>query len=452
MTDSAHGRLAMTDIGQVVAKLRELRAQFGPAEQVLLDDLLSAAGVVETTPPQYNPFLPGVHADPYPHYHQIQLQNPVHWSEAMQAWVISGRGQVAEALCDRRLSHQTGYATIKSCVPEDEQPVIAEVGKLFGSLLNEIEPPDHTRLRRLMTRALANTPEPQRISRIRAIANTLIDGLQHAGHMDVVADFAGPLPAIVGADLLGIPVPDRERFAGWIENIVHTFSDGFSRTAAMLSGEAAVVELKSYLNDLVSERRVRPGHDVLSAMLRAPDVSDEDRVLVATNIAMGMHENLTHAISLSVNTLIRNPAVLHTLLGFPETIAIGVEEMLRHEGTAPIVSRIALEDFELGRIRIQKGQRVILLLAAADRDPECFPEPDRFILDRQPNPHIAFGVGKRACPGSRLARTVINAAVMTLVTRLPDMVIVDDVLKWREEINIHGLSSLLVKFDPRQAA
>jgi cytochrome P450 len=164
---------------------------------------------------------------------------------------------------------------------------------------------------------------------------------------------------------------------------------------------------------------------------------------------MGMHENLTHAISLSVSTLIGNPPVLQKLLAFPENILLGIEEMLRHEGTAPILSRVALEDLELGGAYIKKGQKVILLLAAANRDSKHFAEPERFILDRQPNPHIAFGVGKRSCPGSRVARNVIHAAVMTLFTRLTDMVIVGDSVRWREELNIHGLSSLSVKFAPR---
>jgi cytochrome P450 len=300
-----------------------------------------------------------------------------------------------------------------------------------------------------MTQAFARTPRPQQVSHIRMIADGLIDRVQQSGQMDVVADFAQPLPIIVGADLLGIPGCDRDHFGGWIEHIVHTFSEGFSRTPAMLSGEAAVVDLTKYLEELLSERRTRPGHDVLSAMLELQDASDHDRVLIATNIAMGMHENLTHTISLSVNTLIRNPPLLQSLLERPENISPGVEEMLRHEGTAPILSRVALEDLELGSARIRKGQRVVLLLAAANRDAKHFSEPDRFVLDRHPNPHIAFGAGKRACPGSRVARNVITAGVMALITRLPDMEIVEGEMKWREEINIHGFASLQVKFAPR---
>jgi cytochrome P450 len=370
----------------------------------------------------------------------------------MQAWVLSDHASVAMALCDRRLSHRTGYATIKSCVPEDDQPLIEQVSELFGSLLNEIEPPDHTRLRRLMTQALARTPEPQQVAHIGAVASALVDKVQHAGQMDVVADFAQPLPEIVGADLLGIPRPDRVRFAEWIERIVHTFSNGFSRTEAMIAGEVAIVELKDYLRELLSDRQARPGHDVLSAMLDIQNSTDEDRILIATNIAMGMYENLTHAISLSVRTLICNPSALERLVTCPESISPGIEEMLRYEGTAPILTRVATEDLELADIAIKQGQKVVLLLAAANRDSKCFFEPDRFILEREPNPHIAFGTGKRVCPGLRVARNVINAGVTTLIRRLPDMAIVEDSVRWREELNVHGLSSLMVQFTPRTAA
>jgi hypothetical protein len=297
-----------------------------------------------------------------------------------------------------------------------------------------------------MTRALATTVEPQRIAHIESIANKLLDAVQQAGHMDIVGDFAYPLPAIVGADLLGIPAPDRDRFGQWIHDVVRTFSEGFSRTAAMHRGAAAVFELTEYLKRLLAERCARPGQDVLSAMLEAREATEEERVLIAANIIMGMHENVTHAISLAMNTLLRDPALLHWLRSHPEHLPSAVEEMLRHEGTAPILSRVTLEDMKIGGVTIPKGQRVILLVAAANRDAERFDAPDRFMPNRQPNPHIAFGIGKRACPGSALARTMIQVAVATLLTRLPAMQLADADPAWREEINIHGLRVLLVSF------
>ncbi len=449
MTSSTHASLPMSAIGQVVSKLQKLRDQLPPGEREVVDDLLRAAGVVESTPLQYNPYLPDVHINPYPHYHRLQADNPVHWSEAMQAWVISRHEDVVTAFREPRLSYRTGFETTMALVPLEEQDSVRAVSHLLGSLLNEIDPPDHTRLRRIMTRALTTTVEPQRISHIESIANKLIDAVQSTGRMDIVEDFAYPLPAIVGADLLGIPAQDRERFGQWIDDVVHTFSEGFSATDAMLRGEAAIVELTEYLKRLFAERRARPGEDALSAMLQATEATEDERILIAINLIMGMHENVTHAISLSVQTILRDPEILNRLRSRTDDLSSAVEEMLRHEGTAPILSRVALEDIEIGGVIIPKGQRVILLLAAANRDQERFDDPDRFIPDRQPNPHVAFGVGKRACPGSGLARTIIQAAVRMLIMRLPDMQLVNTEPMWREEINIHGLRVLLVKFTPR---
>ncbi|MFZ0751809.1 MAG: cytochrome P450, partial [Pyrinomonadaceae bacterium] len=398
---------------------------------------------------QYNPYLPGVHDNPYPHYRRLQVDNPVHWSEAMQAWVITRHEDVKAAFRDPRLSYRTGFETMLACIPIEERDSVRAVTRLLGSLLNEIDPPDHTRLRRIMVRALTATPEPQTSSHLNAVANQLIDAVQCDGEMDIVMDFAYPLPAIVGSDLLGIPAEDRERFGQLVYDVIHTFSEGFSGTDAMRRGEAGTAELTAYLKRLFTQRRERPGNDALSAMLAADDATDEERVLIAINLIMGMYENVTHAISLSLRTILREPKILHHLRNCPDDLPAAVEEMLRHEGTAPMLSRVALENIEIGGVTIPKGQRVILLLAAADRDAKCFADPDRFVPDRDPNAQIAFGVGRRACPGSGLARTMLEAAVTTLIARLPDMHLVDNDPAWREEINIRGLRALHVKFEPR---
>ena len=319
MSNPPHASLAMTDIGRVVQKLRELRDQSAPGEQAVFDDLLSAAGVVETSPLEYNPYLPGVHVHPYPHYHKVQAENPVHWSHAMQAWIISRHADVARALRDARLSYRTGFKTIVACVPPEEHDGIRAVTKLLSSLLNEIDPPEHTRLRSVMTRALTMTDGPQQASHIESVANQLLDQVQFAGCMDIVKDFAYPLPAIIGDDLLNIPAQDRSQFGEWIASVIRTFSEGFSQSPAMHRGEAAVVALTKYLRSLLAERRSKPGHDVLSAMLRHGEASEDESILIATNIIMGMHENLTHAISLSMNTLLRNPDLLHWVRTHPES-------------------------------------------------------------------------------------------------------------------------------------
>jgi cytochrome P450 len=446
MIDSAHSSLSMTDIGLVVGKLHRLTSELPVGERAVLDDLLRAASVVETTPPQYNPFLPGVHANPYPRYHLIQADNPVHWSDAMQAWVISRHADVERAFRDQRLSYRTGFETMMACVPIDEHDSVRAISRFLASLLNEIDPPDHTRLRRIMTRALAATRTRERLGQIESVANNLLDAVEASGHMDLVEDFAYPLPAIVGADLLGIPATARQRFGELIHDVVHTFSQGFSGTAAMRRGESAVSDLTEYLKKLLRERRQEPRQDVLTALSQADDATEDERVLVAANIIMGMHENVSNAISLGMSTILQDAKLHDWLRTHLEHLPSAVEEVLRYEGTAPILSRVALEEIDLGTVTIPKGDRVILLLAAANRDEEHFVSPDRFIPTRQPNAHIAFGVGKRACPGSALGRSLVLVALSALLIRFPTMRLADAESAWREEINIRGLGALPVSW------
>jgi len=444
MIDATHASLTMTDIGRVMEKLQGLRGRLSPSEQAILDDLMRTAGVLEVSPPQYNPFLPNVHIDPYPHYHLIQSENPVHFSEAMQAWIVCRYDDVVDALRNPHLSYRTGLEAVQSLVPADEQSSIRAVSQFLTSLLNEIDPPDHTRLRVVMTRAMSTAIGVETRERIQVIANRLLDAVEPLGEMNIVVDFANPLPAIVGADLLGIPAADRDRFATFIHDVIHTFSQGFSGAPAMRQGEAAVTELTAYLASLLRERAEAPRTDMLSVLAKATELNDNERVLIAANIMMGMHENLTHAISLTMRTLLSDAELGQWVRDHPEQAGIVVEEALRYEGTAPILSRRATEDVTIGSTTIPKGARVVLLIAAANRDVDHFDAPDCFVPNRRPNTHIAFGAGKRACPGSSLARSVLRVSLETLLSRFPSMRLLETEPAMREEINIRGLQSLKV--------
>jgi cytochrome P450 len=443
-----HSSLSMKDIGLVLEKLQTFGKDLPAAERAALHQLLSSARVVATDPPEYNPFLPGAHADPYPAYHHIQARNPLHWSHAMQAWVISRYRDVVDALRDPRMSYRTGYDTIMRLVPIDEHESIKGVSAFFASLLNEIDPPDHTRLRRMMVRALSATSggAANRRAHIASVANCLVDAVGEAGQMDLVDQFAYPLPASVGADLLGIPVSDRAWFGKAVHDVVHTFSEGFSRTTAMQRGEAAISEVERYFKGLLAERRKKPGPDVLSALLEIPDASEQERVLIAANIILGMHENVTNAISLGLRALLEG-GLLTGPRRDAEALATATEEVLRFEGTAPILSRVVIEDVQIGDLRIARGQRVILLLAAANRDAAAFNDPDRFVATRRPNPHIAFGVGRRACPGAAIGRSILQVALDVLPSRLPMLRLAESAPAWRQEINVRGLSALNVAWN-----
>ena len=440
--------LAMSDIGSVLYKLQTLAARLPAAERGILTDLLRAAGVAPTTPTQYNPFLPHVHGDPYTHYQQLQTDNPVHWSYAIQSWVVSRYDDVAAALRNSRLSSQTAATALAATVPELERDTVRTASAFAVSLLNELDPPQHTHMRRLMTRALAASASTKHLPDVGTAAHTLLDSVEMLGHMDVVSDYAYPLPAIVAADLLGIPVAERDNFARSVRDTVHTFSNGFTCAPAMRRGEEAVTWLIEYLHELLSRHRVEQKNDVMTALISANDATDHERILVAANIALGLHESVTHAIGLLTRTLLCHPDVLSAASDTPELLPAVVEEAFRYEGTAPIISRLTKADIAIGGVMIPAGQPVALLIAAANRDADRFDHPQTFDPHRIDH-HLAFGVGRHACPGTSLAHELVLVAIRTLLNRFTAIKLTEASPTWREEVNIHGLVTLPISFRPR---
>ena len=451
MTDVIRSNVAMTDIGSVLGSLQGLKAELPAGQQAVIDELLRAARVSETTPPQYNPYLPGVHIDPYPYQRRLQLENPVHYSRTIGAWVLSRYADVGAALRDPRLSSRVALDTVMASVPVGEHDTIRTVSAFMSSGLNQLEGDEHTRMRRIMTHAMSAETMARMQPFVEQAVHELLDAVDANGAMDLVHDFARPLPVYAAAALLGIPRTDRETVAGWVEAIMNTFSDGFSGTTAMQRGEAAVPQLLDYLRDLVRERRLCPGEDVITAMLASGTEAEDDIVHIAAHFPIGMHENIRHGISVGMLSLLLAPGEVERLQADPALIPVAVEEMLRFDGVVPFLTRLTLEEIEIGGVTIRKGQRVVLLLAAANRDPSKFAEPHRFDAGRRPNQHIAFGAGRHACTGASLTRSIWGAAVRALLTRLPGLRLGAIGPTWCEEFNIRGLESLPVRFEARRA-
>ena len=398
MFDPAGG-VAMSDIGPVLAKLAALGERLPAGERAAVDALLADAGVAPTVPATYNPFLPGVHGCPWAHYRELRETNPVHWSPALRSWVVCRYDDVAAALRHPGLSVRTGAAVLDRHLAGDPVPTVR---RLLLGLLNELDPPEHTALRRRLTRTLAAAPLAP--ADVEAVAHDLLDRVAGAGRMDLVGDLAEALPALVGAAALGVPAADRDEVGRLAREVVATFALGFADTPAMDRGERAAVELL----------------DVLAGLAGG---GDPDRLTVAANILLGTQENVTHAIT----TLVR------LRLAEPDR-PVPPAEVFRRAGSTPVLSRVTTGEVELGGVRIPAGQPVALLLAAADRDP-----------DRAGAPSLAFGAGRRACPGASWARVMVPAAVRVLFARLPGIEPAGPPA-WREEINVHGLARFPVTF------
>lgn len=469
MTEPQRSRLLMSDVASAIGKLRQLQAEGGADVGALIEELLRSAGVAETDPPQYNPYLPGVHTDPHPHYGRLRERNPVHHSDAVQAWVITGYADVVAALHDRRLSSRNAYQVVMGSIAPAQQPVVAAYLSFISSTLNQRDPPDHPRLRRILTSAMSPSLVSRRRPELRAIIERLIEAVidprvtdvlprgapgdcgqspaTEDGQtvIDLVATIARPLPLLVSAELLGIPTADRAMVLDWVEQITGAFGDDADTLAAMQRGDAAVAAFRAYLRQLLRARKLNPTGDVISR-IAAADASEDEQVDLCMQTPLGAHENLRHTISVGSLALLSDGALVERLRREPALIPAAVEELLRYTSISPFVGRIAVEDLTIGGQSIRAGDQVLLMLAAANRDPEKFRCPEAIDPARRPNPHIAFGAGSHLCLGAALGRSVMVLLVTALLEGFPNLRLAATPPQWREQRNIRGLASLPVLF------
>jgi pimeloyl-[acyl-carrier protein] synthase len=315
-----------------------------------------------------------------------------------------------------------------------------------------MDPPRHSRLRGLCS----VTFTPRRVEDLRgdiqSIANKLIDRVITTGQLDVVKDFANPLPAIVTSKLMGVPEEDHRQISRWVADIaeVHgNFQHHPERVKVILQ---SLEDFKAYIADRMNELRRRPNQGLISSLMTAEldgqKLSDEEVCATTIVTIIGGHETTTNLIASGLLALLRNPGALNQLRSQPEIAASAVEELLRYESPVQHTARIALTDSELAGKKIGKGGKVVAVLAAANRDPNRFIDPDRLDLLRADNRHLAFGWGAHFCFGAPLTRMEGQIAFTTLLRRLCSLRLDDQKLEWRENAGLRGLRSLKVSFDP----
>jgi cytochrome P450 len=316
------------------------------------------------------------------------------------------------------------------------------------------DPPAHTRLRKLATRAF----QPRKVAalepRIRDLVDHYLDEFLASGEQDLVAGFAFPLPATVIAELIGAPIEDAPRFKQWSTDLalVAFGAGGDERGERHARATAGVEEMVEYFGALLEERRAAPADDMISALLEGEDgdrLSDEESQGMCALMLFAGHETTTTTITSAVKMLLEHPDQMEQLRADPKLAGKAVEEALRMEGAIKVLQRWVLEDVELRGRTISAGERVFLVPAAANRDPEKFPDPDRFDITRSPNAHVAFGKGVHACIGAMLARIEMRVAVARMVERLPGLRFADDPpqFRWTPSLASRGLAELRVAHD-----
>jgi cytochrome P450 len=398
---------------------------------------------------EFNPLSTEFRANPHLPYRQLREEDPVHWSPFLGFWVLTRYADCVPVLRDaKRFSADPRDLAIYDMMIQGigEGRPLMQMERKWMLLLN---PPDHTRLRTLVTKAFTPRVVENLRPRIQEIVDDLLDKVQHAGRMDVIADLSYPLPVIVIAGMLGVPVEDRDKFKAWTTDLSRTL-DPIISPEVLDAGDAAAAAFTDYFKALVSKRRKDPQEDLLSALIAAEEQGDrltEEELIATAVLLLGAgHETTMNLIGNGLLALFRHPEQLEKLKADPSLIQGAVEECLRFDGPVQMTARTALEDLELGGKTITKGQQAVIVLAAANRDPAQFVDPDAFDITRKDNAHIAFSHGIHYCLGAPLARAEAQIALNALLSRLPKLKLATEELEWRETVTLRGLKALPVMF------
>ncbi|MBV9547434.1 MAG: cytochrome P450 [Chloroflexi bacterium] len=374
--------------------------------------------------------------NPYPLYHHLQATAPVQWNDVLGAWTLARYADVAHVLGDSRFSADRTGGTDPMGGPLEAKSMLVS------------DPPDHTRLRTLVQKAFTPRMVEQLRPRIQAIVDSLLDrALERGPEMEVIADLAYPLPVLVIAEMLGVPPEDRDTFREWSSAVAASLDPLLTESTVAHAAEAREA-LHAYLRGIIAQRRREPRKDLISDLVAAEErgdvLSEPELVIMCTLLLIAGHETTVNLIGNGVQALARHPSAYQQLRDRPDLLVSAVEELLRFDSPVQLTARIATQAVELGGKNIPAGDWVLPLLGAANHDAQQFADPDTLKLDRNPNPHLAFGRGIHFCLGAPLARLEGQIAIGSLVRRCSSIELAGEPAR-RNQITLRGLSKLPIR-------
>src|SRR5437867_2858179 len=394
---------------------------------------------------------PEVLANPYPLFRRLRTEDPVHWDPFLHTWVVTRYADVVEVL------HH--YSADRTPTPEQLSSMgLSELGPIAELMVKQMlfmDAPAHTRLRSLA--AAAFTPARVEVLRahIQEIMDDLVDAVEDKGRMDIIEDIGYPLPAIVTAEMLGVQAVDRDQLKAWSADFAEMLGNFQHNPDRVPRVRKSTEEMMDYFRDAVRQQRTHPRegliHSFLTAEIEGDRLSEEEIVANTIVTMVGGQETTTNLIGNGVLSLLRNPDQLEALRADLSLVPSAVEELLRYESPSQHTARMAPCDTELGGKMIRKRQAVIAVMAAANRDPERFSDPDRLDITRPDNRHVAFAWGPHFCFGAPLARIEGQIAIKTLLRRLPNLSLEPGPLVWRTNMGLSGLTALPVTYGEKAA-
>jgi cytochrome P450 len=391
---------------------------------------------------------PQFHQNPYPLYEQMRRKYPVYRSPE-GIWYLTRYADVDAALRDPRLSKDHNRMRCWY-LRQSGRDDLGRLRDRFGRSMLHADPPDHTRLRKLANKAFTARRIEGLRPRIEAIVEDLLDAAVATGPtIDLITTLAQPLPLMVICELFGVPAGDRDRVRAWSRQLVNQTKTVAAPDASQRIEQAAD-EFEEYLQNLIEKRRTEPANDVLSALAAVAERGDQltKNELISTCylLLVAGHETTVNMIGNGTLTLLRHPGQLHQLQQDPTLIRSAVDELLRYDSSVQRVTRIVAGQVEIGGQALEDGEFVSLMLAAANRDPGYFSDPDQLDLSRADNRHLSLGKGAHFCLGAPLARLESEVAISALIRRLPALRLATETITWRPKPAFRGLEALPVTY------
>lgn len=393
----------------------------------------------------FDPLEPDFTEDPYPYYERLRAQGRVHWLPP-GVWMVTRYDDCLELLRDERLSSDPTRSNVFDLLVPPGWGEGSAVDAMTRRLLLFMDPPDHTRLRSLVSAAFTRRSVEELRSRIETISAELLHAVDE--EFDLVSQFAYPLPIAVIAELLGVPLADRERFGAWSRDLVQIVGVDDPNEETVAKGNSTVEAFLDYFRSLVAERRTSPRDDLLSALIEAEDeghkLTEDELLSTCVLLLVAGHETTANLIANGTLALLDHPDEWSRLREDQSLTSAAVEELLRYDSPVQATARTTLEEMEVAGKVLSAGERIVLLLGSANRDPSRFDDPDVLRIDRSPNAHVAFGGGIHFCLGAPLARLEARIALPMLTQRFPSLRRLDDKIEHRATFPIRALTSLRV--------
>jgi cytochrome P450 len=388
-------------------------------------------------------------ANPYPTYNRLRSRGPIHWVNSGDgSWLLLNYADVAKALADPRLSSRRSHLMVNR-LPTEAQGEFAEFNRLLSMWLQFLDPPKHDHLRKSMEKCFTSEFFHALRSKIEKIANSLLDQVQDKGEMEFISDFAYPLPALVMIEMLGISAANKADFLAWSEDFA-TFQGPTATLEKARRAQDSLITITKYFRELLIERRKNPGDDLISFLIRIEEQEEflnaEELLAQCASMLVAGHETTRNLLGNGLLALLQHPNQWEILKHDSSIMANALRELLRYDSPIQFVARTVTEIFDLCDQQIIPGQFVTCVIGSANRDPTKFKDADTLDITRKDCSHLAFGYGAHTCIGAALTYLEAEIAFNTLIKRMPDLRLVNDVPDWNLNVALRALKKLPLNF------